>query len=803
MKNLFGLRFALNQLKKTPIISLTIITTLAITIGVLICVATLNYYLNFKPLPYTEEGSIYQVNNTFHEPGDKKEWLAFSIPLLEELYKNNSEFEESALVFYWEDVVSSLEYQPNVGLAFITPEYFSLFDAPMVIGNHFDVKDGIKFDEASAIISHEFWQNHFAGDADILQKKLTVDGVSYAIVGVLDSRFEEPLLREQPFASQIWLPWAFSPISEEEKSDWAQINSNAVYYARLNSNENEEHAAKAITQRQHERWESALKGDIDFANWRISNQLTNLRVAIIGDTYKTANLMLIAALGLLLIAASNLINIVLSRSLQRLHQFAVRATYGASISTLFKEAFIEYMLPIAIAVILAFPIASYGFILFEEHFGASIARTGDLSIGSFSVIVGIVVGTLLTSIFAYLTIRPVGNGSLSDLLQSSGKGVSAQVSKSARNGIIVFQVAVASFLVFSNLVLFNDAKIKIDIDYGIQLDNVYSVRLSFPSGEEQSQAQIGGLLKEVKSSLMALDSVESVSQSRSPANNFGWISITPSTLDKPIISNFKFIDEKYFSLLQQPVISGETFTLSDMNAGSQYAVVNEAFWATHYKDISLEEATVDVYGDVYRVIGVVKGVSTPRADNNTPRLYLPARPGSLDFMVKLSHNNIPKEYLVNGVKAISSQFSIWQYSSIKSLFDDSMLVERTTFFTTFIMIVTVLILACIGLYGIFTYNIDLRKQEVATRLSLGAFRKDIILMIASDIGRVIAVGLVISTALVLLLTKLYSEDVSMYLTTDLIHISILSVSIIAITAFLSAVRPVKKILRTNLRDLLK
>lgn len=202
---------------------------MAVTLGALLCVLTLAYLLLLKPLPYPHEDKLFMVNHGFVSAQQEFSEGNFPYPGLIDLYNKQTQFSDTALVFYTEDAMTSLPLQPVMDVTYTTPKLLELIDMPVFMGRRFSDKEAKDTLNPVAVISHQTWQNQFGGDPAILNEKVSFKGLSFSIVGVTAPSFIEPQLHEAGRLTDVWLPWDFNPTSQRNRKRWTSNNEALVF----------------------------------------------------------------------------------------------------------------------------------------------------------------------------------------------------------------------------------------------------------------------------------------------------------------------------------------------------------------------------------------------------------------------------------------------------------------------------------------------------------------------------------------------------------------------------------------------
>ena len=156
------------SLKKKPGFVLTVLATMGITLGALLCAVTLNYLLLVEPLPYPDQDRLYVAGHGLIGAEKETKGVAYTYPGLMHLYKSKVAFEQAAVLSYGQDVIISHPSQPLMNVVYTTPEFHQLLDSPMALGRMFEASEGLDTNNPVALLSYNTWQKEYNGSADIL-----------------------------------------------------------------------------------------------------------------------------------------------------------------------------------------------------------------------------------------------------------------------------------------------------------------------------------------------------------------------------------------------------------------------------------------------------------------------------------------------------------------------------------------------------------------------------------------------------------------------------------------------------------
>ncbi len=792
------------SLKKKPGFILTVLLTMGITLGALLCAVTLNYLLLVEPLPYPEQERLFVAEHKLI--GDKKETkaVAFTYPGLVHLYKSKEAFEQAAMVSYGGDVIISHSRQPLINAAYVTPEFHQILASPLALGRMFEASEAMDTHNPVAMLSYNTWQNEFNGSADILEQKINLSGVSYRIVGVLAKDFIEPELAEIGRETHVWMPWDYNQAGERQRQSFGNISGNLKFVGQLKKGVSPSQAQQLLTPLVSNRWIEGV-ADIDFfKGWSVEIPVRSVKEVILGQSESIAVMLLAGVIGLVLIACANISNLFMSRTAEKQRQMAIQAAIGATKKHLFKSMLAETTLLMSMSIVLALVIAQAGFYIMQQYLGAVLPRVNELSLNPMTFGSALLVTIIFALFFAKLSIRMINYRALNTTLQSSGKGSGLQVSKKTRQVLIASQVALATVLVFANFSLLKDAVKTINAPIGFATNNISTLVLNFSSTDFPTQEESIPIMAEVMDKLEALPQVESIAQGRSPLDGFSIRALTSVADNKRYTPYLNGVDHRYFNMIEQTLIQGDNFTLVDRKDENNVMIVNQAFAQQLKADGDVLGLQISMGGpDPFKIIGIVKDIAIPGdtpQDNNSDavgsgvaRAYVPNGLGGQSFMLKFKpEQTVSREQVGKLLAEVDARYSVFSLNASSDTLTQSLFSEITTAVTTAILASLVFLLAGIGLYGILSYGTQLRKFELGARMAIGATRKHLITLIISDNTKAVLVGFVGSVVLFALAYIGLSEYIQPLLTWQVLPMILATLVLITLVTLFACYWPLRQ-----------
>ena len=784
------------SLKKKPGFIVTVLMTMGITLGALLCAITLNYLLLVEPLPYPDQDRLFVAEHELIGTKMETKAVAYTYPGLVHLYKSKEAFERAAMISYGQDVIISHRSQPLVNVSFITPELHQILASPMALGRMFDENEAIGTSNPVAMLSYNTWQQTFNGSADILDQKINLSGISHRIVGVLAKNFVEPELNAIGRETQIWLPWDYNHSGEGQRQSFGNISGNLKFIGQLKAGVSPSQASQVLTPLVSNRWQEGVAEIGFFKGWSVKVGIRSAKEVILGESKSVAVMLLAGVVGLVLIACANISNLFMSRTAEKQRQMAIQAAIGATKKHLFKAMFAETSILMFMSIVLALLIAQVGFYIMQQYLGAILPRVNELALTPITFGSAVLIAVIFALFFAKLSTRMINYRALNTTLQSSGKGSGLQVSKKTRQVLIASQVALATVLVFANFSLLKDAVKTISTPLGFETNNISTLILNFSSTNFPSQEEAMPIMAEIMEKLAALPQVDSISQGSSPLDRFSIRALTNVADNERYTPYFKTIDQRYFDIIEQPLLQGDNFTLVDRKDNNNVMIVNQTFANQLKADGDVIGSQIATGGsDTLKIIGIVKDISMPgdsasdtdstAVESGVARAYVPNGLGGQSFILKFkAGQSVSREMLGKLISEVDNRYSIFSFNASSTLLTQRLFAEITTAITTAILASLVFLLAGIGLYGILSYGTQLRRFELGARMAIGATRKHLITLIISDNTKAVIAGFFGSVILFSVAYIGLSEYIQPFLTWQVLPMVVASlVLIIMVTLF--------------------
>ncbi len=756
------LRYALRGLRANPGFTATVVLSLALGIGANTAIFSLLNAVLLKSLPVEAPQQLVQV--TMKDGGD-----VFTNPIWEELARRQDIF---AGAFAFGDAQFNLadggEARKIEG-SYVGGDFFRALGLAPAAGRLLSAPDDFRGCPAVVVLGHAFWQREYGGDPSAVGRRLSLDGHSFEIIGVAPPGF---------FGVQVGREvQAFAPICAEAvvQGPNSALDGRSYWWLQIMARPRPGLTAEAMNARL-----AALSPGLFTATtptgWdpkSIDSYLKTVLAAQPAATgfsdlrlrYQPALLMLMGVVGLvLLIACGNVANLLLARGTVRQRETAMRLALGASRGRLVRQMLTESLLLSLLGAGAGFLFARWSSALLVRM----LAGRGDavwLDLSPDYRLLGFTIGVALVTGILF-GLAPAWRSSHVDphvaLRAHARGGLDGGRRLTLGKALVLAQVALSVVLVLGATLLLRTFHTLATLDPGFRREGILAVGMDLSSRGYQAP-RLHAIQRATLERLQTLPGVQSAATvAILPISGSGWnggIKLPGQPVSANIrdrISWFNRVTPNYFNTMGTPVLAGRDFGPGDVEGSARVAIVSEAMVRKYLpggSPIGRQFIGESGAGDQsYEVIGVVRD-SRYRSlrDKPEPIVYLPAsqeeEPSqAITFVLRIDG---PPAALMPSIREALRQiddrasFSALTVSETlgRSLARERLLATLSGFFGAL-----ALILALIGQYGLMSYSVARRRNEIGIRLALGAERSGVVQMVLGEVGRLVAIGVVVGLA---------------------------------------------------------
>ena len=756
------LRYALRQLRRSPVFVLVAIITLAIGIGANTAVFSVLQAVVLAPLPYPQADQLMNVwlyNRTLKYPTEAS-------------YPDFLDWQRSARSFQTMAAFAPQDYDLTApgtaehlsGLQ-VSAGFFRTLGAKLGFGRDFSQEEDSHAGAPVVIISDRLWKSRFAGSPDVLGKSVMLTGVAYRIIGVLPPQFR---FEEQP--ADVYT--AIGQRSQLLNGDRTIHNTGCI--ARLRD---------GVSQSQAQAELGAIQDNIDrlypAADRGSGVMIDPFKQEVIGDVRATI-LILTGAVGIvLLIACANVANLLLVRSTARVREFAIRTALGASRARMMRQLITEAMLLSLAGAALGLLIARWGVKFALAVFGQNLPRSEsvglNMSVLLFTVLVAVGVGILFGLLPAFRSSEVDVAGALKD--RDRGSSSSHHRTQSFLVGA---QMALTIVLLAGGGLLFRSIQRLWRVNPGFEPQHVltFKVGLSFsaitsPEDTRIAYQQLMQRIREIPG-IEAADITALLPFSQQDNSGPFWFgALKPASMAEAPRAIYYFTGPDYQKTMQIPLLRGRYFTMQDNLRSEPVVVVDSLFARKYFPNQDPVGQTVTVaHWHTARIIGVVGevkhwGLGNPTAWTH-PAIYgcfyqLDDEwiPGFRDSVSVAVRTPIDAATIMPSIKAaiygLAHDEPVYAVRTMQQYISESLTAQRSPMLLLAAFAGTALLLATVGIYGVISYWTGQRVREIGIRVALGAQKRDILRLVVGHGVRITIAATVIGGAAALLLTRMLSS----------------------------------------------
>ncbi|HEY3990987.1 MAG TPA: ABC transporter permease [Acidobacteriaceae bacterium] len=772
---LYGLRAML----RSPGITIVALLSLALGIGANTAIFSLMDAVMLRSLPVKEPGKLMLLG-----PGDV--WgitsqfgrtEIYSYPFYRQMRERNQVFSDVAAFFSMHnDVHGSVEGRKAaepMRVQLVSGTYFSTLGVQAARGRMLtDQDDHIEGGNPVAVVSDAWWKRSLARDSAVLDKRLKIGSTIFSIVGVAPPEFFGTKVGESP---DIWIPLS---MMKEVPPGWGSYTDNfsesLEIFGRLKPGVSVAQATTNVNLlfRQILRgFEGASPGQKDPEGLIWDHvQLTSMARGLSSLRAEFSNPLkiLMAIVGLvLLIACANIANLLLARSTARAREFAVRQALGAQRARLVRQLLTEsLMLAVAGGALGVALAAGAGRLLLRMVSDSAEAVPLDLSIDTrmllFTAAITLATALLFGTIPAFRATRLELTRTLKD-----GQGAAGSRSRSPLARVLVVSQVAFSLVLVVGAGLFLRSLVNLShVDTGFNKENVLRLQVDASSaGYKSDDPRLRSLYQQIEARVSALPGVHAASFSAFTFNEGAWntsVFVAGYHTDQKNNVFHNVVGNGYFSTMQIPLLAGRTFGLQDTPTSRKVAVISERMARTLFpkgSPIGRHYGMGDPQNANYlEVIGIVKDVKSHSLQENNDTLdYLPASQrdgymndfevrytgdfGAIASEVQLAIHSIDRNLPISNVTTLDEQVA-------RSITDQRVVAQLSTFFG-----LLAVFLSAIGIYGLMSYVVSRRTNEIGIRMALGAERMHVRWLVMREILVLVILGIAIGVPAALLASR--------------------------------------------------
>jgi putative ABC transport system permease protein len=691
--------------------------------------------------------------------------------------------------------------------AYVTANFFSLLGVAPLLGRTFTTAEENRR-ERVIVLSYGLWKRQFGGSPDVAGQELRIDGIAAKVIGVMPDTFQFPAAD-----SRFWAPittnryWGDPALTTNDGSHSGGFYARWQVIARLKEGVSSQQAQADI-----DAIFSALQKTDSDPNRGIGTTLIPLRIQIAGDTRLALYVLFGSVCMLLLIACSNVTNLVMARSASRAHEMALRAALGASRGRIVQQLLTESFMLAILGGLISLLFAILAIRALTAVGPRDIPRINEAGLNPGVLGFTFAVALLSAILFGLTPAVKVWRSAPNEQLKAMNITAPGAIG-GMRSVLVIVEFALSVLLLTGAGLLIHSFLLVQSVDPGFEPEHVLNIHVTFPGGT--SGQQISTISDSIVHKLQAMPGVKSVGGIEGifdlgPTNNIGLRSIEgrPSEPRQQWTAlNWNTVREDYFQAMEAELLRGRYFTQQDGPSSPLVAIIDESMARRYWKGedpIGKRIKGQDRRGhddDWVTVIGVVGDIRTHGLERAaTPHVYEWYRQTdnpTPDIVVRAAGNpDAIASELRSVVRAEAPTAILSGVTTVQQQLLQQLAPRRFQTFLLGIFSLLALVLATIGIYGLIHYSVVQRTQEIGIRMALGAQRVDILLTVITQGLLLAGIGLGIGLLLDWVSTRLLSRLLYGVAPSDPVTLSTVSLLLIG-AALLASLIPALRAVRVD------
>ena len=792
------LRYGFRALSRNPGFCGVAILALALGIGPNTAIFTMVNAVLLKPLPLPEPQRVVMIWGTMLKSGFDQ--LPVSGADYLDWKKQATSFDEMAAAFAIPEYglnVSGAGEPERVPAATASKEFLPALGIRPIAGRNFRPEEDRPGGAPAVLISNVFWQRRFHADPSAIGRTLTVDGVPRTIVGVVPHELGEMV------AADLWLPTAIDPNNPERRNH----NYGVVALLKPGVTVAQARAEMTVIAQRLERAYPASNTGYGITVFPMAEMFTG--------RIRPVLMILLGAVGLLLlIACSNLANLLLARAATREKEIAVRAALGAGRSRIVRQLLTE-------SLVLAMAGGSLGLLLaiwavhvlrgvVPDMFPMLQHMRVDLPVLAFTLGLSMLTGLLFGMVPAWKSSYADLNTTLKE---AGGRSESSGGSHQVRSFLLASQVALAVLLSVSAGLLLRSFVRVAAVNPGVRVAHILTMNLSLPTVKYDTPVKRANFYSDLTKRLESLPGIRSagavmflplrvsILSFRIGVNGFQIQGRQPVSQGQEPMADYRIATPGYFNTIGIGLRKGRLFDQHDDVDAKRVALINEALAGKHFPRENPLGQHITTGGTSMEIVGVVANAKLYGLDAPIePAIYVPHMQHPAESMGLAVETQGDPAAMASAVRReilkLDPEQPISSVRTMETVLSDSLMLRRVSMLMLAVFAALALILAAVGIYGLTAYSVSRRTHEIGLRVALGASQADVLRLIVVR-GLVISmIGAAIGLAAALQLTRALSGMLYGVTATDPLVFAGVPVLLVAVSAIASYV-PARKAMRID------
>ena len=754
------IRYAIKGLLAKPGFTVTAILALTLGIGANTAIFSVVHAVLLRALPYDNPDQLVWIWGNNAASNIREEPVSY--PDFAD-YKNQSEsFQDLAAFSLWFPILTNSGEPERIPGALVSPGLFQMLGAKPEQGRSFLPDEDIPGKNRVVILSHALWRRRFGLDRDIIGRTIILNQNPYQVIGIMPSSFQFPN-PSNPNLAELWVPLPSSLISSDRRSDFLSVMGRLKPMTSIAQASSE---LGIIASGLENQYPETNEG------WGIA--IIPLHERFTGDV-RTAMLVLVISVALLLlIACTNLANLLLVRATARSREIAIRKALGATQSRLMQQFLTESCLLALLggaAGILAAPLGIRSLGLISP---SAIPRIDTARIDIQGLAFALVLSAVTGLIFGVFPAVHASRMEFNEVLKEGGRSSSAGVSGGRMRAVLlVSEVALVLSLLIGSALMIKSFRRLQSVNLGFDPERLLTLELGLPRQKYKEPYQITTFIGEVIRKVGALPGVEAAASSIAiPLSgnlqvlDFGIADHPPLPPGQVNEAESQAVSPSYFQTIGVPLLRGRLFTDLDSKDSTPAMIISEAMARRYFpgedpigKRVTLEDPKA---GHWFTIVGIVGNVRQSAVNLEPyPQMYtMYAQTPQLTTALIVKANSDPRrlvESIREEVASVDPEQPLYNIRTMADVVASSL--SRQRFSTELVGILTAaaFLLTIVGIYGVVSYIVSQRFNEIGIRIAMGARKSQILKIVLWQGLKLGLIGIAFGLGAALVLTHLMSS----------------------------------------------
>jgi putative ABC transport system permease protein len=786
-------RYAVRTFTKQPGFVAVAVLTLALGIGANSAIFSVIYGVLLKPLALKEPERVVKLWESMANGFQG----SVSFPNLKDWREQNSLFSQLAAFQFANVSLQAGDSPERVRAATVTAEFFEVMGTPPQLGRVIAAGEDQAGRARVVVLSHQLWQRSFAGDPGIIGRDIQLGGETFSVIGVMPASFRFPAR-----TTELWIPLVILPQQAASRGNhaWLVIGrlKDGVTLSQAQGQMN------VIARRIEEQYPDQQTGRGVLLIQLQEETVRNIRPAL---------LMLLAAVGfVLLIACTNVANLLLARAAVRGREMAIRTALGAGRVRIIRQLLTESLILSACGGLFGLLFAYLGLNALLKLATGILPRAHEVTLDNRVLIFTMLLSLLTGIIFGLAPALHTSKIDLQSSLKEGGAAAGTQQRTWLRSLLVVFEVAAALILLIgASLLIKSFARLQ-QTDSGLQTENVLTMGLTLPNAKYPTAQASNTFHRQLLERVSGLPGVISTGIiSKLPLQDFGYngtVNIEgqpPLPAGQTIFVEYRAVSADYFRTFGIPLIAGRFVNERDQAGTAPVVVVNQTFVKQLLNDQDALGKFVVLDNTKYQIVGVVGDVrqsgltrtARPEMFWHYPQVPYTDLRSSVSLVARTATEPTSVVAAIRReVQAIDPGQPIHNVKTMNEVVADSVADRRLNMLLLGVFAAVALVLALVGVYSVMSYQVAQHTREIGIRIALGAQTRDVLKLVLGQGLLLTLAGIAIGIGGAFALTRLMENLLYGVQATDTLVFSTVPLLLILI-ALLACCIPARRAARVD------